>query len=288
MVRVAIAAALLVWLASGASHADEMTSGLREVESPAHLWIEGEELVTTAGRRLPPRPILFAACDPYYVDVTEIGPLAKDEQTSLYRVRVPRFRGLFRATQRVGAPLRVEVQKIRYNPHGAPEERYDVWTPQLRHFFDPRYNSLAVLNQRATFERFSTGTVATYWLTSGRRAFVFDAAGILREKHAGAKAPGRAPVGGVLLLEDYCDDPFFPRRLVHKRWEGDGALMQMTTWNLSIVRKVSRAEELMEALPLWGELVLCDVATQTTAALPAMSDRRDVLKRLRIRESESF
>ncbi len=241
----------LVFVAPARVCATEETSGLRELASPGHLWLEGRIWGTGDAATSAPRRFLYAAADPYFVDVEEIMPSAEERETSLYHFRLKARRGTYRVARLVGETERSRCEEVQET------QEYSLWTPQLRHFFDPRFNSLEALVARgARFERTSTATVATYRLPTGKRMFVYDATGLLREKRAEGIRPDGTVLEGILRLENYAHEPLFPRRLEHSRCESATSSSVQTVW------EIDRLESLGDPSRLWSLLPSACVSSQ--------------------------
>ena len=235
------AVVVILALAGAAAFAGEETSGLRELASPARLWLEGVECAAHEGATSQPRRFLLAACDPYFVDVFEEPTQDADVQTSVYQVRVPGFRGTMHVTQPRGRACTILWRRAQRDEPPAPAGPYDLWKPLVRHFFHPQYNSIAALRELATFQQSTTGTVARYELPSGSREFIFGPDGVLREKRATGRMPDGSRVEGVLRVSDWNREPFFPRTLVHERREGAAGTAAITRWQITRVETLADA-----------------------------------------------
>jgi hypothetical protein len=282
--RIFAAPAVVVMLAvAGAGgFAGEETSGLRELASPARLWLEGVECAAREGATSQPRRFLLAACDPYFVDVFEERTQEADVQTSVYQVRVPGFRGTMHVTQPRGGACTIRWRRAQRDEPPAPDGPYDLWKPLVRHFFHPQYNSIAALRECATFQQSTTGTVARYELPSGSREFVFGPDGVLREKRATGRMPDGSHVEGVLRVSDWNGEPFFPRTLVHERREGAGGAAEITRWQITRAKTLARPDELFAALPLGNAAKLVDELSTATVPLSATTSAAVVRARLKL------
>jgi hypothetical protein len=222
----------------------EETSGLRELASPAHLWLEGKVWSIAEGATTPPKRILLAAADPYFVDAEELEPAANERETSLYHVRLEGLRGTFRVSRRGDGADDLQWARVEQ------AKKYDLWTPQVRHFVDPRLNSLEALGAHsARFERSTTTTVATYSLSTGRRVFIFDQDGRLCEKRACRPRKNGSVLEGILWLKNYAQHPLFPRRFEHLRRDTATSSSELTTWQFERVEMVTNSLTLWQALP---------------------------------------
>jgi hypothetical protein len=177
---VAVAVALMLsWGGAQRLDAQLVPGGLRDFASPAHLWLEGRVWRSADGATSVPRLVVHAACDPYYFDAEEVETTAGRGRLFLCEANLPGLCGEFRLTVTSGPLLAARPQKW----HKKRPDECSVWKEQLRHFFDPRYNSVAILEKWAQFDRLSTATVASYDLRTGRRIFVFGPDGVLSPYH---------------------------------------------------------------------------------------------------------
>jgi len=228
------------------AHADATTVPLHDVTSPAHLRIEGTYMSRGGEITSGPTRFILAGYEPYSVLVTQ--ETRSDEcETSRYEFQLPGRRGslLARAT---GTTVVLSGWIDTSDPREI-DFVTDFWKPLLRHYFDPRVNSVQVLKKRAQFENWSTGTVARFWLAAGERWFIFDERGVLIEKRAGAVSGKFPGILGILSIERYHEEPYFPARLVHKRYDAQRVLLEETLWELHSVWYVSGVEELEKMLP---------------------------------------
>lgn len=220
--------------------AQEAPQNLREFASPAKLWFEGLVWKSPDGVTSSPRRFRCAAFDPYYVDGEETVTVQSGITAWFFEVHLPDVSGemwlpVDNKTSDTSAVL-AGVRPTATQPN--------LWRHQLRHFFDPRMNSLDVLARWAHFEHLSTATVATLNLRTGRRTFIYDAGGVLREKRAGGRRPDGTTLQGVLRFEHIANAPFFPRTIIHERVDTATSEVEVTRWEITHLEELSSPEQL--------------------------------------------
>lgn len=238
----AVAVALILsWGGAQRLDAQLVPGGLRDFASPAHLWLEGRVWRSADGVTSVPRLVVHAACDPYYFDAEEVETTSGRGRLFLCEANLPGLCGEFRLTVTSGPLLAARPQKW----HKKRPDECSVWKEQLRHFFDPRYNSVAILEKWAQFDRLSTATVASYDLRTGRRIFVFGPDGVLLEKRAIGNASDGPTVEGTLQFRDIASTPFFPRTIVHLRRDSTTSRCEVTRWEFSHIEELADPEALL-------------------------------------------